>query len=613
MTSRESFVLDLPGDPRLVWALMGDTNRSSRAMGLAAGSLRMGDDGVVLEGRQLGRRVEWLSGPDGWIEGRWYRAVRRYRRGPAQEGVIEARFEPRPGGVRVSIERRTSGGLAAMLFDRWVIGPRLRRYLRDGAELVARARPSTGAVPAAAALRPVLGQAATTALAGPAHPVHEAELAVRARRLRERPVDERLVERFLHALREMPDEEVAALAPFRLADLWSEPRRDVLRLFLLATHAGLLELRWKLRCQVCRVAARSVDSLEALPSQTQCPGCGTTFDSDLRGHVEAGFSVHPAIRVARGATYCMAGAALRPHVFAQLVAVPGEACEARAALPEEGLVARVLGSPGIPPQLLLPPFTVSLAITVHADRLSAEAAGGPATESALVLRSETGGPAVVALERRDWSEAWVSAADLTSVPEFHELFAGEAPRSRHEVSVGGVSLLFSDLRGSTAMYQKLGDPRAFTVVDGHFELLTTIIEKNEGALVKTMGDAVMAVFQTAPAAVRAALEMQRALASVESGEAAVALKLGIHTGNCLAVRANGRLDFFGHAVNLAARAQAQSHGGDVVVTGPVLEHPEVAALLDGVEREPFEAVLKGIDRPQKLWRLTPRPAQRAAG
>jgi class 3 adenylate cyclase len=109
--------------------------------------------------------------------------------------------------------------------------------------------------------------------------------------------------------------------------------------------------------------------------------------------------------------------------------------------------------------------------------------------------------------------------------------------------------------------------------------------------------------------VRAALAMQRALAVSESSAVGLALKLGIHSGTCLAVRANGRLDFFGNAVNLAARAQGQSQGGDIVVTDAIIEHPEVAALLEGVSREPFEATLKGIAEPVRLWRLRPDAAQ----
>ena len=102
--------------------------------------------------------------------------------------------------------------------------------------------------------------------------------------------------------------------------------------------------------------------------------------------------------------------------------------------------------------------------------------------------------------------------------------------------------------------------------------------------------------------------MHRAIAESESGAAGLVLKLGIHSGTCLAVRANDRLDFFGHAVNLAARAQAQSQGGDIVVTEAVIDHPEVAAALEGVAQEPFEATLKGIATPQKLWRLRPTSA-----
>jgi class 3 adenylate cyclase len=248
----------------------------------------------------------------------------------------------------------------------------------------------------------------------------------------------------------------------------------------------------------------------------------------------------------------------------------------------------------------------TLAITVGEGDFKVEA--GPATDgpTQVSVRCEGGRrQAVVVLERTHWSAPWISAAQLATIPEFHELFGGEAPRTKHEVAVASLTIVFSDLRGSTALYQKVGDARAFTLVADHFDRLTKAVEANEGALIKTMGDAVMAVFQTPPAAVRAALAMQRTILESESGSAGLTLKLGVHVGTCLAVRANGRLDFFGHNVNLAARAQAQSQGADIVVSEAVLSHPEVAPLVEGIARESFEAVLKGIDGPQRLWRLKP--------
>ncbi len=623
MQSQESYAEDFPeADPNVLWALLADTNRTARAMGLVAGKFHEEKDAAgrpyqVGEGRQLGMDVAWVSGPDSWVEARWYHAVRRYLKGPAKSSVSDYRLEPLGQGCRVTVSRQLDGSLPAILYDRFKAGPAMRRYLRESAALSAKSKAkglSWGKrAPAAASLGQLLEGVPNGLLTGPTRPINEAELALRLATLRQRPVSQAIVDRLVATLRERPDEEVADLPPLQLADRWGQPRREVLRAFLHATHAGLLELHWNLRCQTCRTPAAEVTTLSELPDQAHCPGCGAAFGPDLADHIEAAFSVHPAVRRAELHAYCTAGAALRPHVFAQLVATPEATCKVAAPLLGGDLLLRVMGLPET--RVFVPPHAATLDILVRPGAVSVEA-GPPAPASdvstQLTVRSELQGTtAIVLLERLGWSDDWVSAAALASVPEFHELFPGEAPRSRHEVSVGGITLLFTDLRGSTAMYQKIGDARAYTLVDDHFERLTRVIEAHDGALIKTMGDAVMAVFQTSPAALRAALAMHEAIAQSESGAAGLVLKLGIHTGTCLAVRANDRLDFFGHAVNLTARAQGQSQGGDIVVTDAVMEHPEVAPLLERVTREPFEATLKGIATPQRLWRLEPKPGAAA--
>ena len=111
-----------------------------------------------------------------------------------------------------------------------------------------------------------------------------------------------------------------------------------------------------------------------------------------------------------------------------------------------------------------------------------------------------------------------------------------------------------------------------------------------------MGDAIMAVFTRPDAAVRAGLAAQRAVAGRP-----LELKVGIHTGPCIAITQNGALDYFGSTVNLAARLVSLSTGADVVVSGDVLADPEVAEL--GLRPEPLEATLKGFDRSPELWRV----------
>ena len=381
MRSQESYSQEFPGaDPRILWALLADTNRSARAMGLVPGRFHEERDAAgrpfqVGEGRQLGMPVSWVSGPDSWIEGRWYRAVRRYIKGPAKDSEVDYRLEPLGDGCRVTVSRFTTGSLPAYLYDRFIAGPALRRYLRESAALAVKAR-SKGVnwgqfMPAAASLRELLDGPPSGVLTGGARAVNETELRLRLHRLRERNLSQPIVLRLVETLQSWSDEEVAYLSPLHLADRWQLPRRDVLRTFLYATDAGLLELHWNLRCQICRVPAAEVGSLSDLPDQAHCPGCGGAFGPDPANHIEAAFSVHRALRPAKLHTYCTAGATLRPHVFAQLVATSEAPCELTAPLLDGELLLRVLGQQDT--RVLVPPHPGKLDVKVRSDGVSVEA------------------------------------------------------------------------------------------------------------------------------------------------------------------------------------------------------------------------------------------------
>jgi class 3 adenylate cyclase len=207
--------------------------------------------------------------------------------------------------------------------------------------------------------------------------------------------------------------------------------------------------------------------------------------------------------------------------------------------------------------------------------------------------------------------------DLLLVPAFWEMFSGEAPAADESLRIGRVAILFTDLRGSTAMYAAYGDPRAYRLVRDHFAILSNAITRNNGALVKTIGDAVMASFGSGVEAVRAAFESQadlRARAADTGGE--LILKAGVHAGACLAVKLNDRLDFFGGAVNTAARVQALSRGNDVLVTNEVIADIESEKTGDSphfrIEKK-FDARLRGLPHPVRVNRLVATARNSLAG
>ncbi len=214
---------------------------------------------------------------------------------------------------------------------------------------------------------------------------------------------------------------------------------------------------------------------------------------------------------------------------------------------------------------------------------------------------------LVMFERMAWTDQAATAAEVTALQMFRDLFSSEALRAGEHISVGQLTVVFTDLKGSTKMYQQIGDAPAFGVVLEHFDIIKSAIADYDGAIVKNIGDAIMAVFKRPANAIQAMLRAQKALAHPPKGEQELTLRSGMHQGVCIAVNLNNRLDYFGTTVNKAARLEGKSSGTDVVVSIDVFNDPEVQALIapnGGYVATPFEDELKGFEGKVKLYRIS---------
>lgn len=201
-------------------------------------------------------------------------------------------------------------------------------------------------------------------------------------------------------------------------------------------------------------------------------------------------------------------------------------------------------------------------------------------------------------------EQGVGRMVLASLEDFTRWASEQrAAIGRMAAADGTVTILFSDIEGSTALNASLGDARWVRVLAAHDELVETYVEKYRGLIVKTQGDGHMVVFSTPELAVRAALDIQRAFGakwntSRELRRTPVKVRIGLHTGT--AIERDG--DYLGQNVALAARVAAQAAGGEVLVTG------EIAEACAGATFTPAAAVeLKGFDGVHELWRAERLP------
>ncbi len=202
-------------------------------------------------------------------------------------------------------------------------------------------------------------------------------------------------------------------------------------------------------------------------------------------------------------------------------------------------------------------------------------------------------------------EPFFTAKQLLNSQTFRNLFSSEVILATEGIGIKDVTLLFTDLKGSTAMYDRIGDLQAFALVRQHFESLTKVIGLNNGAIVKTIGDAVMATFLTPLDGVNAALHMLREIDDFNAlrGSPDLVLKIGLHHGAAIAVTLNDRLDYFGQTVNIAARVQGLADEDEIYITKEVFDAEGVKEALVDFEVLAEQSMLKGISEAVSVYKV----------
>jgi class 3 adenylate cyclase len=193
---------------------------------------------------------------------------------------------------------------------------------------------------------------------------------------------------------------------------------------------------------------------------------------------------------------------------------------------------------------------------------------------------------------------FLTAKRLLTNQTFRDIYRTDALDVDQRLKITSLTFLFTDLKGSTDLYDRVGDLVAYDMVRAHFRVLHQVVASEAGAVVKTIGDAVMATFATPDRAVAAALKMRdemRAL-NAEGRSEDLVLKIGMHEGPCLAVMLNDRLDYFGQTVNVAARVQGLAVSRSIFATKAVVDDNQTAQLLGaaGLLPVPQQASLRGI-------------------
>ena len=402
--------------------------------------------------------------------------------------------------------------------------------------------------------------------------------------------------------------------------------------FLHASRLGLFELTWNVLCPGCSGVIDAHSTLKSLRHDDyNCALCAAGYEASVDEQVEVAFTVSPRVRRIAAhdpntlplweyykQVFWSSGIDLNKDSFAALTEeVTLDALELPAG-------DKAVLSLQLPPQFII----VFEPVTHSAQFIDVQ--GEPIKERQQLsliynkVHAPTGtttmrpGPLRLSLDNQTDlrvlptvfiaadglhhllgnRKPFLTAKRMLTNQTFRDVYKADNLSIDQRLKITSLTFLFTDLKGSTALYERVGDLAAFDLVRAHFQALLEIISSEKGAVVKTIGDAVMATFVKPDHALAAGLRMRAAMAKLNlaRGTEDLIVKIGIHEGPCLAVMLNERQDYFGQTVNIAARVQSLSTSQEIHITGPIIDSPAVAAILEKAAIRPIqkEAALRGI-------------------
>ena len=434
-------------------------------------------------------------------------------------------------------------------------------------------------------------------------------------------------------VREAPDRKLSRVNVLDFAAENGLDEERAIAAFLHAARLGLFDLSWNVLCPGCGGVLDSNATLKTLDKQAySCALCAAGYEPDLDEMVEVAFTVNPRVRriAAHDPNSLPQWEYARQVFWSSGIELPDDAAF------EELLQDIVLEAVELPAgekailSVQLPAqFVIVFDAVTHAAHFI-DVKGEPTRERqslSLVfdkMHPPTGtaemhpGPLRLSLENRTdvrvlpalfiagdamhellgKRRKFLTAKRLLTNQTFRDIYRTDTLDVDQRLRITSLTFVFTDLKGSTELYERVGDLVAYDMVRAHFGVLTGVVAAEAGAVVKTIGDAVMATFPTPDRALAAALRMREAMHRLneQSGREDLLLKIGMHEGPCLAVTLNDRLDYFGQTVNIAARVQGLATSRSIFATEPVVEDPLVAHLLTerGLMPVPQRHTLRGI-------------------
>jgi class 3 adenylate cyclase len=585
-----------------LWEAISNTDRLNQGLGLPFVTYEHKENAVggvdtFASFKLKGLVIRWREHPYEWVKGKYFEIERDYFSGPMKNVIIRWELEAKPDGgsilrqkIRYTLKHWAFWPIAAFQFQVEAKLTVFGIYKRLNKE--------------ASAFAPRIELKRCP-------PMDKKVQRRWTERLRQVSIDETHAARLLEWVQKNSPTDMVKIRHHRLAKELGWDSAKTLSVLLRATDAGAFVLTWGLLCPGCRGTKLKKKNLSELPEEGHCTTCNIHFGPDFSKNIELTFRIASAICETSDVEFCAGGPQNTPHSVVQLRLKPGQKLVENFSFSPGTYQVRSLQSPT--KAILNLTETLSNETIDHSIKFTPAPVQNIAQQTLstnqinITLENHHAHEIVTTVEKADWLSDICSAFDVVNTREFRDLFPTQVISKSVEFKISSIAIMFTDLKDSTAMYEKVGDAQALDIVVNHLETLSKIIERNQGFVVKTIGDAIMAVFQRPENAAQAAIDIQLfyLVESQEHEASDLHVKIGIHKGPCFAVNLNERNDFFGGTVNIAARTQSKSGSDEIILTAKMVDDPGVKEVLlkNRCELDQIVVPLRGLAGEYELYEL----------
>ncbi len=552
---------------------MSDTSRMNKTMGLPPWEEAELNGSRVVRTHVLGQEQEWVESPWTWIVNQEINQERIYKKGLMQKQTGQFRLlseKTSEGLNQVEVSFTWYGGPLL----RFVIGPLSAKFLKKA---------MTEYVQNQERIYFSNVQAKNLALTPLRELTSQDTDFIEAILKEAQSSKPEVLKKLLRYLVASDSLDIHKINPKKAAKDTGLKIHEVIEQLTKLTQSGYLALTWDVICPHCRGPQLEASKLRFVSETTTCQSCDLEFSTQADQSIEVTFKPQSKFREIGSVTYCAAEPAKKSHILMNWPV--GKIPSAKIDLKPGTYRARTLHGKKECEFKVEEKTSSGQKINLDFKQPQMTLASGETEISYSGSEKD-----FFVFESLAWSDERYLAGEALSNTHIRTLVSDDLLKSGVKLDIGEQIILFTDIVGSTPMYKRLGDNKAFIAVQDHYVEIESIIRTNSGVVVKFIGDAVMAAFTDASLAFKANQEIHSAF---KNNKDSLVLRTSFHIGQVLCVNMNVGLDYFGQTVNTAAKLQGWADGFETAVSEQTLQRvPESQRLQLVIKKSGFDDKLK---------------------